>query len=434
MPSSHERHTEPHGAPASNPRAPVPAEVFTWLLTWARAHSPEGLPAGVSPPELHVSQSVSILIAAHFLRMSRLVPEALSFVRQRFLQVVFLPLDLTGLADDLTAPLQASLSDDDIEAAWVLSHDSGEVARRMQAAAGLAEPPESKEVAEQGRRVRLMVNKLYRARLQALVERPGVDLTACEACGEVYSARLGSRLPCGSARMFVGFRGDVVTRHVADPAWSAQDYITALRQQRLPWRTIFWRTWAATEALWCTHCRHWYVLSQVGRCMHHREPPLFGRGKNTGVFPCCGGNAFRFGGGDAPGCSPRPHEIGPAPSDVEEGVPQGQRGGERAGAEAEAAVVSRLERFRRLIDAPLPDEAERAAGKSGGKGWESASSRGMSRREEHRAAIRSAFRTRQTYCPSIPPRFSSFPQLHHPAPPRPLPSRHSCRTRIPTRP
>ena len=343
------------------------ADVFEWLLRWAHEHSGEGLPQGTPPSLLTVSQSVSVLIAGHFLRMTELVNRALAFVCEHFLRVVFLPLDLTGLADDLTHYLQSHLAVDTLETAWVLSHAADEVARRMQAASGAAEPPGSQEVAEQGRRVRLAVNKLYRAKLQAMVAEEDGLLACCGVCGSVYATRHGPLLPCPRARMFVDFRGRVVTRHVADAAWTFARHMADLRQQRLSWRTVYWRTWGAMQAYWCRRCQQWFSLTHVGHCVHHPGQGLFGPGKNSGVYPCCGGQAARFGGGGAPGCCSQDHQW---PDDL-----AGPPGAEGEPARApDAATLDMFRRHRRLIELPFssngtgPGTAGAGSGQSGEDG------------------------------------------------------------------
>ena len=122
--------------------------IFEWLLRWAHEQTERKSRECSSTPS--ISQSISVLIAAHFLQMPVLVEQVIKFVVDNFLKVVFLPLDLTGLADELTERLQAGLTDDSLEAAWVLSHDSGEVMRRIHDAAQLDKPPSSTEVSSPG--------------------------------------------------------------------------------------------------------------------------------------------------------------------------------------------------------------------------------------------------------------------------------------------
>jgi len=238
------------------------------------------------------------------------------------------------------------------------------------------------QVAEQARRIRLVVNKLYRSKLQLLVGEGGgcQDLTRCTSCSAVYPLAFSSALPCPSARMHVTHHGEVAMTHTGDPSWSVQDYVTELRGSRLPWRSIFWHLWARGKVMYCSRCKECFQGSGLNHCRFHAAPPSVPHGRNAGVYPCCGGTAFKFGGGGARGCKGIAHVVKEADVDesgtdrVEARSTWESRCAEgcSVGAASEAlrmgvpkSTLARLVRHKRLVDDPLQPDKPTAGSPSG---------------------------------------------------------------------
>ncbi|KAA6423279.1 MAG: hypothetical protein FRX49_06731, partial [Trebouxia sp. A1-2] len=189
--------------------------VFSWLLQYAKAAA-----AGQQLPALSVANCMPVLISSDFLQMEELKSSALSFIAQNFAAVANLSHDLAGLADSLLSRLAKGVSEDGLEGLWQ-SHQPRAVEGSRDE--GNTNQPLPSSPALQPFRSHLLVQRLYKHKVDHMIREPATALSRCTQCGEIFAVPYRHKLKCEAA---VGSEGDPLAaafrRHILDRGWKVQ--------------------------------------------------------------------------------------------------------------------------------------------------------------------------------------------------------------------
>ncbi|DBA92116.1 TPA: hypothetical protein ACH3X1_015842 [Trebouxia sp. C0004] len=254
--------------------------VFSWLLQYAKAAA-----AGQQLPALSIANCMPVLISSDFLQMEELKSSALSFIAKNFAAVADLSHDLAGLADSLLSRLAKGVSEDGLEDLWQSyqprSQDEGDNNQPLPSSPAL-----------QPFRSHLLVQRLYKHKVDHMIREPATALSRCTQCGEIFSAAYRHKLKCEAG---LGSEGDPLAcafrRHILDRGWKVQRLIQELRKQEWGWREIYWKLWGLAHVLLCSTCLGHFPAADLPLCRHHPDTPLLAQGRSSGVYPCCGRTA-----------------------------------------------------------------------------------------------------------------------------------------------
>ncbi|DBA95187.1 TPA: hypothetical protein ACH3X3_013092 [Trebouxia sp. C0006] len=250
-----------------------------------------------------------VLISSDFLQMEELKSSALSFIAQNFAAVANLSHDLAGLADSLLSRLAKGVSEDGLEDLWQYHQPRVGTGSQDQ---GNTHQPLPSSPALQAFRSHLLVQRLYKHKVDHIIREPATALSRCTECGEVFSACYRHKLKC---EVGVGSEGDPLAaafrRHILDRGWKVQRLIEELRKKQWGWREIHWKLWGLAHVLLCSTCLGHFPAADLPLCRHHPDTPVFAQGRSSGVYPCCGRTAQRGPSQQRPlpqaGCEYQPH-------------------------------------------------------------------------------------------------------------------------------
>jgi len=219
------------------------------------------------------------------------VSECISYISDNFGKVAALPLDMSSLSDELLGKLSKVVDEEKLEALWVKCSVEENTAEDRQCLA--------------------LVNKLYKNKLETELRAAQTTLVRCEHCQRLYPAQERASLTCTAAEAVVDYRGSITAQHVPEPRWRFQKHLASLRKGGSSWREIFWLVWGHLHVLSCLRCGSRFLACDIGHCLYHPQPPSFPPTRSHGVFPCCGGSAFRFDttSTSRQGCAARNHEV-----------------------------------------------------------------------------------------------------------------------------
>lgn len=110
-----------------------------------------------------------------------------------------------------------------------------------------------------------ILNRLYKRRVELDFSRRGgarsnplapryhkaiaASLTCCKHCGKVYLECYVSSLSCEQSAPMIGYRGNLVRKHVSTPSWSLTTYLKSLHGSGMTWGGIYWHVWGACVVL-----------------------------------------------------------------------------------------------------------------------------------------------------------------------------------------
>lgn len=270
-------------------------KVFSWILRYARAQraaaassagggkagSAEGSSVAAAPPALQVNDCLEVLVASSFLQMPVLLALAIEFAANHIRELVAAvpePAAVDGLPLELLARVAQATSEEDLEDLHNLTTGTAP-----------------------GRRARV-VERLFKAKLEALLAAHGTTLHRCLACGQLFSRAAHNKLqPPGSLQ-----------RHRIDEGWILSQHLRSLRRQaRWPYRGVYWNVWGAIQVLYCGACHKHYPAREHLHCSFHPQEAVFGLGTDSGVYPCCGLCAWQPGmpRSASAGCQAREHQV-----------------------------------------------------------------------------------------------------------------------------
>lgn len=176
----------------------------------------------------------------------------------------------------------------------------------------------------------LLVHKLYKYKLEALLKDLATTLSHCSLCAQVFSLAERARLQCPAATAAAldehasSASGSAPGHrppqhgclHQPDLSWRYQEYLAQLRAAKVPWRSIYWHAWGQVHVLYCHHCMTYFPAAEVEHCRYHPRAPLFLGGQGAGKYPCCGAPASRLATflmeqsqGGMRGCCSREHQV-----------------------------------------------------------------------------------------------------------------------------
>jgi hypothetical protein len=248
--------------------------IFDWLMKYIKAYD-----VGERGPELDTKSVVSILISSDFLEMGMLVTECLRYVHDNINSIVKMPIDLNCINAKLLARLSKMFSVDQLDTV---------VDKRNK-----------------------LLDKLWMKKLETMLEDSKKSIKACKHCSKVFAQGFLEVLECSKAQPFIDFHGNVIARHVPhlDNEWNMRAYIKGLRsKQVLTWNKVYWRIWGLTHGLQCKLSDTFYPFAESNHSLFHPQAPIFRSGENTGSYPCCGEQAFRFDTSvKKSGCKAREH-------------------------------------------------------------------------------------------------------------------------------
>lgn len=94
----------------------------------------------------------------------------------------------------------------------------------------------------------LILSRLFKKKLELYFENPRNLLYKCSLCSELFTEVQREVFSCAlNPHKFIGPHGDVKSYHQIDPAWDLNEYVMQYRENKMPWKEIYWKMWAYTK-------------------------------------------------------------------------------------------------------------------------------------------------------------------------------------------
>jgi hypothetical protein len=239
--------------------------IFQWLVNYMNLPRKE---VQLLFGKLDVSWAISILISSFFLGMDDLVQSTIDFVREKLQEIINLPIELDCMNEHLIEQLAQKFSDEELE-----------------------------NIRDRKDKI---VGRLFQKKIEQLLTRDdGANtLLRCSVCDKLYTNKQAQWATCLKAPIHIDYHGQVISKHVPHQRWNVNMYLVNLKKRcNLTWREIYWRCWGLVHTFSCLRCKNNFAGADYGRCTYHKKDPVFERGANAGVYPCCNMQALRFDSG-----------------------------------------------------------------------------------------------------------------------------------------
>jgi hypothetical protein len=239
--------------------------IFQWLTNYMSMSRKD---AQQLFAKLEVSWAISILISSFFLGMDDLVKSTIEFVKDRLQEIINLPIELDCMNDVLIEKLAQQFTDEELEAL-------------------------------RDRKDKIL-SRLFQQKLATLLTREDGSntLLRCSVCEKLYTTNQAQWATCPKAPIHIDYHGQVISKHVPDTRWNVNLYLVNLKKKcDLTWHEIYWRCWGLVHTFSCLRCKNHFAGADYNKCTYHKKDPVFERGANAGVYPCCNTQALRFDSG-----------------------------------------------------------------------------------------------------------------------------------------
>lgn len=132
----------------------------------------------------------------------------------------------------------------------------------------------------------MILSRLFKKKLELYFENSRNLLYKWVFWNELFTESQRTVFNCPlNPHKFISEYGEVKSVHQADSSWDLNEYVMQYRENKMPWKEIYWKVWAKTKIFKCHTCKKFFrPVDTKSSWRYHIQKPKFLYGENIGVY------------------------------------------------------------------------------------------------------------------------------------------------------